>query len=110
MNVTKQSPIILTDNITAEATKLAMNAWFSTKVIFANQLWDWCQTSGANYERIKECIERHPFGMKNHTTIFYKGKRGVHGGCLPKDLEAFAHYTQLPLLLKVKEVNDAIIQ
>src|SRR3990167_26192 len=107
-NVTKHAPIILTDNITAEAAKLTMNVWFSTKVVFANQIYDWCQTSGANYERIKEVLEKHPYGMKNHADIWYKDKRGVNGKCLPKDLEAFAEYTKLPLLLKIKEINDAI--
>ena len=107
-SVTRFAPIILTDNITAEAAKLTMNAWFSTKVVFANQIYDWAQKAGANYERIKEILEKHPFGMKNHAQIFFKDKRGVRGGCLPKDLEAFANYTHLPLIEKVKEINDQI--
>ena len=107
-NVTKHAPIIMTDNITAEAGKLALNAFFSTKVIFANQLYDWAQKAGTNYERIKEILEKHPFGFKNHTTIWYKGKRGVNGKCLPKDLEAFANFTHLPILESVFQYNEQI--
>lgn len=106
LNVTKQASIILTDNITAEASKLALNAFFSTKVVFANQMFDWCQISGANYEKIKEVLTAHPYGFKNHATIYYKGHRGVGGHCLPKDLEAFANYSHIELLQKVKEIND----
>lgn len=105
-NITKHAPIILTDNITAETAKLSLNAFFSTKVIFANQIYDFCQTSGANYQRIKEILEKHPYGMKNHTEIFYKDQRGVRGHCLPKDLEAFANSTQSELLKTVKNIND----
>jgi len=105
-NVTKHAPLIMTDNITAETAKLSLNAFFSTKVIFANQIYDFCQKSGANYQRVKEILEKHPYGMKNHTEIYYKDKRGLGGRCLPKDLEAFANYSHLPLLEKVKEISD----
>jgi UDPglucose 6-dehydrogenase len=106
-NVTKHSPIIFTDNATAETAKLALNAFFSTKVIFANQVYDYCQKSGANYQRVREILEKHPYGMKNHTEIFYKEQRGVRGHCLPKDLEAFAAITGSPLLGVVKAINDS---
>ena len=96
----------MTDNITAETAKLSLNAFFSTKVIFANQIFDYCQKSGANYERVREILEKHPFGMKNHAEIFYKDQRGVRGRCLPKDLEAFANITKSPLLETVKQIND----
>ncbi len=105
-NVTKHAPIILTDNITAETAKLTLNAFFSTKVIFANQIYDFCQKSGANYQRVREILERHPYGMKNHAEIFYKDQRGVRGHCLPKDLEAFMNITHSPLLEVVKQIND----
>jgi len=107
-NVTKHAPLIMTDNITAETAKLSLNAFFSTKVVFANEIFDYCQKSGANYERVREILEKHPFGMKNHTVIHYKGKRGLGGHCLPKDLEAFATATGSPLLEKVREVSQAI--
>ena len=105
----KGAPVILTDNITAELAKLSMNAYFSTKVVFANQVFDIAQSLGANYEKVKEVLERHPFGPKNHFQIWYKGKRGVNGRCLPKDSKALAHYSKFPLLSTVMELNEEYI-
>jgi len=107
VNKNKQADIVLTDNDTAEVMKWVMNGWYSTKIIFANQIYDWCQKEGYNYERIREMLEKHPLGMKGHNVIHYKGKRGVNGKCLPKDLEAFENFAHLPLITKVKEINDS---
>lgn len=105
----RSCPIILTDNTTAELAKLAMNAYFSTKVIFANQLFDAAQKLNANYERIKDVLERHPFGPKNHFEIWFKGKRGVNGKCLPKDTKAFAYYTGSELAKTAMALNESYI-
>jgi len=102
----KSCPIILTDNTTAELAKISMNAYFSTKVIFANELYDAARKLDANYERIREILERHPFGPKNHFKVWYKGRRGVHGKCLPKDTMAFNFYTGSELTEKVMELNE----
>lgn len=102
----KSCPIMTTDNTTAEMIKLSMNAYFATKVIFANQLYDACQKIKANYETVKDTMERHPFGPKNHFVVWYKGKRGVNGHCLPKDSKAFANYANSDLLKKVTELNQ----
>lgn len=104
----KGANVILTDNKTAEMAKLAMNAYFSTKVIFANQLYDVCTNQGANYEKVKEILERHPFGPRNHFDVYFKGKRGIHGKCLPKDTRAFNHYTEMELTKKVMEINQIL--
>lgn len=102
----KGANVILTDNTTAEMAKLAMNAYFGVKIIFANELYDAAQKFGANYERIKEVLERHPFGPKNHFEIYYKGKRGIHGKCLPKDIQAFIHYVGGEVITKAYEKNS----
>lgn len=103
----KGSEVIITDNTTAEMAKLALNAYFATKVIFANQLYDACniQANSANYETIKKIFEKHPFGPKNHFKIWFDGKRGVNGHCLPKDTEAFENYTKAPLIAAVNLLN-----
>ena len=92
----KYTKPVITDNKTAEIIKYAFNTWFSTKVIFSNEIYNYCQTTGANYETVKLALENHPWGMKNHNVIYYKGKRGIQGNCLPKDTEAFATYTGSP--------------
>ncbi len=102
----KGAPIIETDNITAEMIKLTMNSYFATKVIFANEAFDACQKIGVNYSTVKQALESHPYGPKNHFTIVYKGKRGVRGNCLPKDSQAYTHYTGSKLVEKVIELNN----
>lgn len=105
----KYHEFIVTNNTSAELAKLAMNAYFSTKVIFANQLYDTCRDLGANYERVKEVLESHPFGPKNHFTIWYKGKRGINGKCLPKDTIAFSTYANSDLVNQVLTLNQQYI-
>lgn len=101
----KGAPFITTDNTSAEMAKLAMNAYFATKVIFANQLYDFCRSMGANYSTVKKVLESHPNGPVNHFKVWFRNRRGVHGRCLPKDSKAFAFYSGSPLLRKVVELN-----
>ena len=105
----KAAEFILTDNITAEMAKLALNGFFATKVIYANEIYDGCRNLKANYERVREVLERHPFGYRNHATIWYKGKRGVNGKCLPKDSKALGRYTGGELIKRVVELNEKYI-
>ena len=105
----KSAPVILTDNKTAEMAKLAMNAYFTTKVVFANELYDSCQKLGVNYEKVKEVLESHPFGPKNHFDIWHNGGRGALGRCLWKDTRAYGHYTDLDLIKKVIALNEGLI-
>ncbi len=102
----KGSPVILTDNITAELTKIALNGYFATKVIYANQIYDVARKIGANYETLRGIFEKHPYGPRNHFNVWYRGKRGVHGHCLPKDTRALGYYTDAELIKKVDELND----
>lgn|SRR3990167_2173337 len=101
----KYTKPIITDNKTAEIIKYAFNTWFATKVIFNNEIFNYCQTTGANYETIKIALENHPWGMKNHNTVHYKGRRGLHGSCLPKDTEAFATQTGSPFFKMLLDRN-----
>ena len=105
----KGAPVILTDNKTAELAKLAMNGFFATKVIFANQIYDYARSNGSNYEIIRKVLEAHPFGPRNHFQVWFKGNRGVNGKCLPKDTIAFAHYSNLEIVNKVVELNERYV-
>ena len=100
-----KSPIILTDSITSETLKYAMNTFFATKVIFANQIYDLSQKIGADFETIKETMYLQKWVGKNHLDVFHKGYRGAGGNCLPKDLEAFTTFSKLPLLKLVHNLN-----
>ena len=101
----KGSEFIVTDTITAEVIKYAINTFYSTKVIFANQVYDFCQKAKANYQTVKKAMYGRKWIGKNHLEVWNKGRRGAGGKCLAKDLEAFAKFTKLPLLLKAFELN-----
>lgn len=101
---------IMTDSTTAELVKLSLNAFFSTKVVFANQIYDYAQEVHANYEVIKMALLNHPWGSKNHFTIHHKGGRGAGGKCLPKDLEAFATANGNTFFLTLDEINKQILK
>jgi len=104
----KGSEFIITDTITAEVIKYAINTFYAQKVVFANQLYDFCSEVGGNYETIRKAMYARKWIGGQHLTVWYnkdKKQRGAGGGCLAKDLEAFAKFTKLPLLLKVFELN-----
>jgi len=102
----KGAEYFLTDTVTSETIKYAINTLYATKVVFANQVFEFAQKNGANYETIKNaCYSRKWIG-KNHMRIFNdKGEKGAGGKCLEKDLEAFATATQSPLLKVANELN-----
>jgi len=108
-SVDRRSDVITTNNVTAEMIKQSLNAFFSTKVVFANQIYDYCQTVNANYETVKKVMQNHKWVGKNHFEIFHKGGRGAGGKCLKKDLEAFAETSNLPLMRQISGINNSYL-
>lgn len=90
------SEFIETDNKTAEMIKYAINTFYATKVIFANQFYKICNGEGIEYNKIKNVMYKRKWIGKNHLTVPYKNKFGLFGKCLPKDLVAFAKYSNNP--------------
>lgn len=105
----KGTDIFVTDNITAEFVKLAVNGFYSTKVVYANQVYDHAQKINANYDMIRNIMYKRAWIGKNHLGVFHNGGRGAGGKCLGKDLEALADYTNLPLLREVEKLNKRYI-
>lgn len=101
---------IVTDTVTSEMIKYAYNLFFLTKVIWANQMYDICQINGAKYNTIKEAIYSHPWGTHHHLKPIHKGGRGGGGHCFPKDVKAFAKYSNLKLFQVIDELNDGYLQ
>jgi UDPglucose 6-dehydrogenase len=95
---------------TAEMLKYTMNTFFALKVTFANQIWDACRASGADYEKIAEALEFHKWGSKNGWNVWQGGFRGYAGHCLPKDTEAFIHAFDLPLLTAMQSINEKLLK
>lgn len=94
---------------TAEIFKYVRNAFFSMKVIFANQIYDLCTGLNINYEDVRELMGKEPWIGENHINIYHKDYRGFGGKCLPKDLKALIHlYKKLNLKPRLFEVVDNI--
>jgi len=74
----------------AELVKYAKNSFYSMKVIFANQFYDYCEDLGEDWSVIKDIITKpqmQPVG-ESHLNAIYGENRGFGGSCLPKDTRA----------------------
>jgi len=100
--------LISTNNVTAELIKYTLNCLFSSKVIFANTIFDIAERMGGDYDAIKATLESCPMAGSSHWDVWYKGRRGVHGRCLPKDLEAFANWSLEDLFLFLLQASRRI--
>lgn len=94
--------------VEAAFCKYAINTFLATKVTFFNNLYDEVGAYGAAYNVIMRAVSADSRIGPSHTKVpGFDGKRGFGGACFPKDLSAFiANSKRLPLLEKVKEIND----
>ena len=97
----------------AETVKYFGNTWFSTKVVFANQIYDLCQKIGVDYDQVMEGAAADKRIGRTHLEVFHKGYRGYGGKCLPKDTRALIQLgdrvgVSMALLKKVEELNNAL--
>lgn len=97
----------------AEMVKYFGNTWFSTKVTFANQMYDLCQRIGVDYNAVAECVAPDRRIGRSHLDVMHGGYRGYGGACLPKDTRALIQYgaqmgVDLKLLKTVEEINNAL--
>lgn len=98
----------------AEMVKYFGNTWFSTKVVFANQIYDLCQKMSIDYNTVKECAAPDKRIGPSHLEVFHKGYRGYNGKCLPKDTRALIQLgdklgAEMKLLKKVDEINNSLM-
>ena len=80
-------PVKVTDLPTAELVKVAANSFLATKISYINAMAEVCEAAGADVTDLAEALaydER--IGGK-----FLRPGLGFGGGCLPKDIRAFAH-------------------
>jgi UDPglucose 6-dehydrogenase len=97
----------------AEVVKYFNNTWFSTKVTFANQMYDLCEKLGVDYDAVREAAAADKRVGRSHLEVFHKGYRGYGGACLPKDTRALIQLgkrlgVEMALLAKVEELNDRL--
>ena len=105
-------PIVKTSSNHAEMVKYFINCFLSTKVIFANQMFDLCEASGIDYDKVCEyALLDKRIGTSHLAVPGPDGDRGFGGHCFPKDLSAMiAHgkneQTDVTFLQSVQRSND----
>lgn len=89
----------------AECAKYVRNCFLSCKVAFFNEIYDYCERIGLNYETIRQLtIEDRRIGESHTQVPGNNGQFGFGGTCFPKDLAAFiAHF-------KSHQVTPSILQ
>lgn len=80
------TPFLITDLATAELVKGAANAFLATKISFINAMAEIAEAAGADVTLLADAI-----GHDGRIGRRYLGSGiGFGGGCLPKDIRAFA--------------------
>jgi UDPglucose 6-dehydrogenase len=103
-----ETPIVVTDVVTAEVVKYASNAFLATKISFINEMADLCEKVGADVHVVAKAmgLDRR-IGPK-----FLHAGPGYGGSCFPKDTRAVLelakdHDLLLRIVSAVIEVNDS---
>jgi len=76
----------LISDIEASIVKYAENSYLATKVSFFNQLYDLCETVGADFSNVRESVCRDSRINSDHSYV--TEQRGWGGHCFPKDTAA----------------------
>jgi len=95
-SVFRKTPrIIKTDAKTAELVKYVTNAFLSTKVSFANEMYQLCEGLDLDYDKIIEYATLDPRLGDSHWGVpGPDGDFGFGGHCFPKDLSALIEITK----------------
>jgi len=107
-------PIVKTGSDTAEMVKYFINCFLATKVIFANEIYDICEATGIDMDKVTEYALYDTRIGKSHLAVpGPDGDRGFGGHCFPKDLSAMIYFgnnlgIDTDLLDAVKVKNDKI--
>ncbi|MEK7628422.1 MAG: hypothetical protein AAB421_03310 [Patescibacteria group bacterium] len=97
----------------AEFAKYFLNVFNALRIVFANQFYDVCKASGADYKKVKNAITKHR-SIQDAYLDCNENFRGFGGSCLPKDSSAFAQYANkvlgqewgLSLFQGIVEINQ----
>jgi UDPglucose 6-dehydrogenase len=81
------TPVVVTDLNTAELVKVAANSFLATKISYINAMAEVCEATGADVHQLASALSYDTrIGGR-----FLRPGLGFGGGCLPKDIRAFAH-------------------
>ena len=107
-------PIIKTSSTHAEMIKYFINCFLSTKVSFANEMFQLCEKIGIDYDKVAEyALYDSRLGRSHFSVPGPDGHFGFGGHCFPKDLAAMIHIMaknsiDSKVLTAVQEKNDEV--
>ena len=107
-------PIVKTGFRTAEMVKYFLNNFLTTKVLFANEMYEICKNLNIDYDKVTEySLYDQRLGRSHLAVPGPDGDYGVGGHCFPKDLSAMiflANSLQVDttILNAVKNKNNKI--
>jgi UDPglucose 6-dehydrogenase len=81
------TPLVVADLATSELVKVAANSFLATKISYINAMAEVCEATGADVNILATAL-----GYDSRIgSRFLKPGLGFGGGCLPKDIRAFAY-------------------
>ena len=100
-------PLLFMDNVSAEMTKYAANAFLSVKISFINELALLADKLGADIDEVRRGFTSD---SRINPAFFYPGV-GFGGSCFPKDVKALVHTGRtvgipMHVVNAADEVND----
>ncbi len=103
------TPVVISDLSTAELVKVAANSFLATKISYINAMAEVCEATGADVNILAAALSYDSrIGGR-----FLKPGLGFGGGCLPKDIRAFAHRAEelgvgqaVAFLREVDDINN----
>lgn len=91
-NKIKYNNIHFVTNKEAELIKLFRNNYLSTKIEFCNEIYEFSNLNGINYENVRKLATLDPRIGSSHTHVpGHDGKFGYGGTCFPKDTNSLLH-------------------
>lgn len=97
--------IVITKSNTAEMVKYFINCFLASKVIFANQMYDICETLQIDYDKVCEyALLDNRIGRSHFAVPGPDGDRGFGGHCFPKDVSGLSY------VAKEKNVNIGFLR
>ena len=96
-------------NKEAEMVKMFKNCFLSTKVSFCNEIYQFCELKGINYENVRKLAANDDRILHSHTKVpGHDGSKGFGGTCFPKDTSSLRYEMQNSGMKPY--VMDAIIE